>query len=880
VPAGATAEIYFNSNSAISETNPQLLNLNNITIGSGGLLKFPDWTDSASDKGDGPTRIVTTLGIGTIIDNIQLGVTTLDKVVIARSSTGNNIVLLPFDKLFTWDGKGEGSNSAPVAKDQWIAGNWQDNNGAHSQNIVPGESTNGPGSLVQFTQAAALYNLSNKTIYVNRSVYSGELRFSLDAAAAGNTLTFAGSGTFFMDSGASGLETATTIRNEGSLGINFDVPVTGNYDSVAGTKSGTLRIVQDGAGNITFNRTVSGPYMDVHVTGEGTGAVIFNAENSFGGSFTLGDDQTSPSGPRVYVGANSALSQGELILNKGVLGVTGSDITVTLGNKYTLNGAPGDVTFTATATSPDKQTLILAGIGSFTGAQHTITVDTTPTGMIIFGNRGGTPSSTLSSSTDNNAVLTLTGKGHIGIAAALPETHTLRVNYTKTFDGSDNINNSNNVTLLSASGYAVFNSKLEILNGIVEVAGAIGENGDYKKDFILGENGTFRYTGAADQTLSGKIMPDSANKYGTLEKETGSSTLTIAGNTILNRNPIFGDWMQKENPFQGTLDVKGGILKITGPLGTETETFDGGTPLAATYYHARYKGAMMIYSGELEFAYKDDYQYASGMIMGSGHLKINSGMPFYYTGNAMNFNGTTTITGGSSFHLNTALPYGSGAPGSAFTVKSGSALYVGSNGAKIYTKDFAMEANTTLVVNAKEFLINAPYVPDAPASIRFGENTGENVTFVFRISSEDVNGATTKLVFETGEVGKSGEVGVVLSPGKTLRWDVFGYIPQPSQNDYVILMSGLNTSQMLGSTSIQGSLNNNATGEALAKEIFTGTDEKIMEKFKVRFTIDGKLRIDLANVTSGVPEPGTYGLFSGVFIAGLALLHRRRKKKI
>jgi hypothetical protein len=321
--------------------------------------------------------------------------------------------------------------------------------------------------------------------------------------------------------------------------------------------------------------------------------------------------------------------------------------------------------------------------------------------------------------------------------------------------------------------------------------------------------------------------------------------------------------MQKENPFQGDLNVIAGILKITGPLGTEAETFDGGTALEATYYHARYKGGMHIGAGGvLEFAYKGDYQYASGALTGAGELRINSGMPFYYAGNAGGFEGATIIAGGSIFHLNTAGNYGSpSARTKSFKVENGSALYVGGGG-KIYTVNFAMEKNTTLVVNPGKFTI------DADASLTFGEESGNKITLVFRVSNEDLDSESAPNPKLT--VVNSG--GVVLHPGTILRVDSFGYIPQPSQDGHFTLMDGLDLNKM--ESDYLDPLNPETT---LVKAIFGEEELYIMNNRFAIYFINGKLMASQLECR-GVPEPGTYGLFSGVFIAGLALLRRRRKK--
>jgi autotransporter-associated beta strand protein len=337
------------------------------------------------------------------------------------------------------------------------------------------------------------------------------------------------------------------------------------------------------------------------------------------------------------------------------------------------------------------------------------------------------------------------------------------------------------------------------------------------------------------------------------------------------------------NAFKGNLTVKGDTeLTISGRLNVVVETFDSGTPWGISYQHSQYGGDITIEGNSaVSFAYKGDYQLLSGNLTGAGGLYINTGMPFYFTGNAAEWRGKTTVDSNSRFHLNTSNIYGNGGFGSMFTVRNGSALYIGANGAKIYTERFEMEKNTRLVVNAKTFTIQTSMAERTT----FGSGTEGNVTFVFRVSNEDFGNnpdpADAKLIFNT-EDGN----GVVLNAGQTLRLDVFGYIPLPSDhsNPSAFLMTGLNTNKMWETyrTSAYPSsseLFSEQREEELAKAIFSEANLATMKSFKFRFTINGELRIDLISAAGNVPEPAAYGLFSGIFIAGLAFLHRRRKKK-
>jgi hypothetical protein len=83
----------------------------------------------------------------------------------------------------------------------------------------------------------------------------------------------------------------------------------------------------------------------------------------------------------------------------------------------------------------------------------------------------------------------------------------------------------------------------------------------------------------------------------------------------------------------------------------------------------------------------------------------------------------------------------------------------------------------------------------------------------------------------------------------------------------------MNINAMIGSTDRE-------KGEALALLIFNQNELEIMNsRFSLFFTVGGNLMLEQTSYT-GIPEPATYGLFSGVFIAAFALIGRRRKRRL
>ncbi|MDR1498339.1 MAG: PEP-CTERM sorting domain-containing protein [Puniceicoccales bacterium] len=842
-------ELYVTNDSVIdlgtagTHASPTVFSVDAFNITSGKKISVLNWRGDTS-TGLGETRIVTGQPIGLIIQGINLGSAT-DTAIVKINDYGEG-VLFAFTNEFEWTGA-SGVNT-----------NWNANGAGNVTNWIKpltGENIvvpSGEDVLATFNSDNTTWNIASGSSLDVNLPFTGQVTLG-HLAVTGNkvvtvTLNATGASDLVLRTAGTDAGVSISVSDKNTLVLN--TPVTLAYEAGVSKNNLTINIV-DAEGKLTINNPISGAFAGVTKTG--AGILELNGVNTYSNGFTL-------DGGTVRITNNNAFGTGTLTLNKGTLELPVNNASVTLLNDYVLNGTPGDLLFVNK--SQTNAALTLAGNGAFSGSAQTITIDTESTGKIIFGAVGGT-SKSLASTTDPNATLTIAGAGVFGLAAALTETHTLRVDF---------VNSTAGQVLLSDTGYATFNAKLEVLTGKVVVKNTIGVSGDYNKDFVIGQGGTFQYGGASTQILSGKIMPDAAGKYGTVEMENTSGTLIVAGRGFTNPNPIFGSYYQKENPFQGNLSVKGGgTLQITGPLGSEKETFDGGSALEATYYHARYKGDMSITGGgTIEFAYNGDYQYANGAITGGGTLKINSGMPFYYAGNASGFFGTTIITGGSIFHLNVPAGQSYGLEylrQQSFTVRSGSMLYVGGGG-KVYTQSFVMEKNTTLVVNPGKFTIDATNAPV------FGELPNNNITFAFRLASDDVDTFANPIPKLT-ITSASGTV--VLYAGSTLRVDAFGYIPQPSQDGgqsypgHFTLMSGLDTATMAASASVVGM-------DELALAIFGQNEFEILNgRFSLLFTDDGRLILDQTDYI-GVPEPATYGLFSGVFIAAFALLRRRRRR--
>jgi autotransporter-associated beta strand protein len=419
-----------------------------------------------------------------------------------------------------------------------------------------------------------------------------------------------------------------------------------------------------------------------------------------------------------------------------------------------------------------------------------------------------------------------------------------RTNMNYTYDGvisgSGNVRKTGDAEV-TLSGQNTYAGKTIVSGGRLVVTGLLGadNNGNYGGGILIGETGVLAFNQTQDQILSGRM-----EGTGALEKKgTGKLTLT-----------------HPENSYTGSISVSNGEMEVAGLLGAVYETFDKGTPYEATYVSGHYKGDLDISeNAKLTFSYEGDYQVLAGGLTGDGTLAKAGAMPLYFLGDAGAWEGTTLVIGGS-FHISTSTPYGSTTENGSFTVAKGAALYVGGGG-KIITNTMRLAAGATLVSNPGMFVIQVENADNVKIE--------KNAEFVFRLGANDVDtdaAPKAKVAFvdangNAAGVGLPDTVGLKLLP--------FGYMPQPTLDGHFTLMTGLDVSAIAGS---------NESYDDVLLRVFGFNELEIMKSmFELHFTSDGRLILKQVSY-SPYPEPATYGLFSGILVAGLAVLHHRRKK--
>jgi autotransporter-associated beta strand protein len=410
--------------------------------------------------------------------------------------------------------------------------------------------------------------------------------------------------------------------------------------------------------------------------------------------------------------------------------------------------------------------------------------------------------------------------------------------YMGTISGGGKVEKTGGATVI-LSGQNTYSGGTKIGAGRLKITGLLGanNNGNYGGGIL--NNGVLEFNQTQVQTLSGRI-----DGNGALVKSGGGRlTLTHA-----------------ENRYTGNTYVTSGEMEVAGRLGAVYETFDGGTPQAATYVSGYYTGDIAVSQGaKLAFSFGGDYQVLAGKLTGGGTLEKTGAMPLYFAGDAGAWAGTTFVNGGS-FHVSTSGSYGSTTESGSFSVAGGAALYVGEGG-KIITNTMRLAAGATFVSNPGTFVIRAKSAENIEISA--------GAEFIFRLGANDVDTDAAPKAKVAFEDAAGAGAGVKLTAPVGLKLQPFGYMPQPSLDGHFTLFSGLDVNSIAAS--------HGGSHEAALLAIFGSKELKIMEsRFRLYFTDDGRLILTQESYTP-VPEPSTYGFFGGVLFGALVFLRRRTR---
>ncbi|MDR1497739.1 MAG: autotransporter-associated beta strand repeat-containing protein, partial [Puniceicoccales bacterium] len=409
--------------------------------------------------------------------------------------------------------------------------------------------------------------------------------------------------------------------------------------------------------------------------------------------------------------------------------------------------------------------------------------------------------------------------------------------YAGVISGSGSVEKTGNAEV-TLTGDQTYTGETKISAGKLTVTGRLGA-GNYNGGII--DNGTLEFNQTQAQTLNGRID--------------GSGALIKSGNEKLTLT-------HAESRYTGSITVNAGIMEVSGRVGAIYETFDGGTAFEATYVSGYYTGNIHVAeNAKLTFSFAGDYQVLAGGLSGGGTLEKKSAMPMYFVGNASSFSGYTVVQAGG-FHLAPGTLYGSTTASGGFTVASGAALHV-NDGGKIIAETMSLLGGASLVSHPGQFTIQAKNSANITISA--------NAALFFYLGENDVDTAAApkpKIAFQDASGGAAqvdlpNPIGLKVLPG--------GYVPRPELDGHFTLLSGLD---------INSIATRHGSYDAALLAIFGTKEIEIMSSwFDLFFTATGELMLHQRDFKTTIPEPATYGLFSGILLGSLALLRRRKSRK-
>jgi autotransporter-associated beta strand protein len=644
-----------------------------------------------------------------------------------------------------------------------------------------------------------------------------------------------------------------------------------------------------------------------------------------GGIGSAADDQAFMNGDRVFFN-DSALNGAQAhTVNVVAGGVQVYSMTVAGEDHYTFNG--GKITGTATDSTidPDDGYVVKLSIESSAGATFNNTLEfpfIEVSGSAIFNK---TVTGTSYTDEDNNIIypngllnvygangnVRISGDGNFTVgniilqnagntltfdrAAAAPLT------YSGVISGVGPVikENGGTVTLEGPNSYT---GNTHVVGGTLLVKVGLGNSGttrNYGGDIRIERNAVLEFSpnspsalpgsGRAQEisgVLHGKFQWDSiANDYArdihyNLIPQYGDDGVLRATNTDLTISNV-------RNTFNGDIEVRNSSVRVTGTLGSFSETFDGNTPYVATYWHTNYQGNINLLdsTSSLEFAYAQEYQYLGGTLSGvaGSQVILNSGQPLYVAANTSQFYGHTDVQSGA-FHIN-AASYG--APGTTgnFTVSAGASLH-GGRGAVLNVNNLDMAVGSHLGVVPGGFQVNIgetalanvklatniSIIVDSSASVPVGTySTHDGGPMHSGPASANGHTASVSFANASGNVF-TGTNGVLLPNSVNLRVGISGYIPTEGAKNEYVLMDGLD---VLGIVSASGM----GTPSAAILSIFGGDGTlKIMGATYLLSFNQNKLIMTQETYAITIPEPSTYALAGGLGVLGFALWRRRKRK--
>ncbi len=518
-------------------------------------------------------------------------------------------------------------------------------------------------------------------------VFGGTSNLTTDNNFAADT----GFGSISFESGAGGF-----VLNGAAITLNGTVTNSGTNDQTINlglVLSGTRTFTSTGAtpGNVIVSGVMSGAG---GIIKEGVNTLVLSGANTFSGDTTL-------NAGILQIGNATALgaSASPLTINGGTLNLantsisvgnltgTGGTITSTTAGSRTLSIGSGDTgggnyqgviengTGTTALTKTGTGLITLSGTNTFTG------VTTISAGTLQIGNGGTSGSIANTSGVTNNASLVYNRNNDFTAGYVIGGSGTV----TKQGAGALSLTGNNTYTGVTTINGGTISATL-LANGGSN--SSIGASSNAAASLLLGNGGTFRYTGSANVTTDrGFTINGTAAGHGATIESSGTGTLSFdntvtmaygtanqtrtlgLGGTNTGSN-IFGKvignngsgavsltkngtglWiLNQNNTFTGVTTINGGTLQIGNGAG------DGSI----------FNTSNLVNNGSLVYN-RDGGFTVPYVISGSGSVtRAGTGSPLIMTADNT-YTGATIISGGS-LQLGNGGSTGSLSPSSSITI--------------------------------------------------------------------------------------------------------------------------------------------------------------------------------------------------------------------
>lgn len=617
------------------------------------------------------------------------------------------------------------------------------------------------------------------------NTYSGNTTLSAGTTAIGNNAAF---GTSALTFGGGIIATSGGART-----LTNNISVTANTTFTAAndlTLNGTISLTASrtftvsGAGIITFGGVVSQASGSRRLTKSGTGTLVLNGANTFGGGLTV-------SAGTIILGSNTAAGSGTLSMGTATFQASGG--TRTLTNAVSITG---NTTFSG------ANDFIFSGAATMTSSR-TLTINNS---SVTFNGVFGQSSSTARTLTKNGAgTLTLGGtSANTYTGSTIVNDGTLVLNKTAGVnafggtvltvgDGSGNassavvqLNAANQMP--DATAITVKTDGLLNLQGFTDTIGTLTMNGGLVSGtsgnrLDLGGNVTITASGTATAAIAANVGLN------------GSRTFTVNDNSVTTDNDLSVSGIISDGTGASALTKAGtGTMILSG-----TNTFTGGSNINAGTVLLDNNAALGTAAANLgdttgTSAASLLFSTTAGRTV-TNNIVVRSGSTGTATLGGQNTSGINTFGGTVTLNKNATVTAATGGEVDFNGIISGTGFGLTKTGegivklgaANTYTGLTTISAGTLAYGVSNALATGAVTIDGATAVLNLGANQTDSVGQVILANGGSITGSGTSALTSTATFDlRSGSVSIPLSGTVGLTKSTTGTVTLSGVNTYTL----------------------------------------------------------------------------------------------